>query len=100
MATKLKNLERACIDAVYLWDRGEDIGPEQAESDGIRKALAEQNDPLSDAAPDLLAALQDCVDVMERDLAGLKLIQPELTQARAAIAKATGETSPSRQNAK
>ena len=43
------------------------------------------------AAPDLLKALEDCVAVMDRELAGLKVIQPELSAARAAIAKATGE---------
>ncbi len=34
----------------------------------------------------LLAALTDCVNVMERDLNGLAVIQPELRHARAAIA--------------
>ena len=43
------------------------------------------------AAPDLLKALKNCVAVMDRELAGLKVIQPELSAARAAIAKATGE---------
>ena len=43
------------------------------------------------SAPDLLKALEDCVAVMDRELAGLKVIQPELSAARAAIAKATGE---------
>ena len=43
------------------------------------------------AAPDLLKALEDCVAVMDRELAGLKVIQPELSAARAAIAKTTGE---------
>ena len=43
------------------------------------------------AAPELLEALEDCVAVMDRELAGLKAIQPELSSARAAIAKATGE---------
>jgi hypothetical protein len=42
------------------------------------------------AFPDLLAALLDCIAVMERDLNGLPVIQPELRQARAAIAKAGG----------
>lgn len=43
------------------------------------------------AAPELLAALQDCVAVMELDLAGLRVIQPELNQARAALAAARGD---------
>ncbi len=36
---------------------------------------------------ELQAALHDCVLVMERDLNGLAVIQPELRQARAALAK-------------
>ena len=43
------------------------------------------------AAPNLLDALIDCVAVMESELKGLAVIQPELAYARAAIAKATGE---------
>lgn len=50
----------------------------------------EANARLISAAPELLAALLDCVLVMERDLAGLSIIQPELAAARAALAKATG----------
>lgn len=42
-------------------------------------------------ALDLLVALQDCVAVMEEELAGMKVIQPELEQARAVIARATGQ---------
>lgn len=42
------------------------------------------------AAPHMLAALRDVVAVMERDLAGLAVIRPELTAARSAIARATG----------
>ena len=44
------------------------------------------------ATPDLLAALRDCVQVMQNDLKGLAVIQPELRGALAAIHKATGET--------
>lgn len=49
------------------------------------------NASLIAAAPELLTALIDCVHVMERELNGLAVIQPELRQARDAIAKATGE---------
>ena len=45
----------------------------------------------SDITTDLLIALQDCVAVMEEELAGMKVIQPELEQARAVIARATGK---------
>lgn len=48
------------------------------------------NGPLLAAAPELLEALRSCVMVMERDLSGLRLIQPELKEARAAISKAEG----------
>lgn len=37
----------------------------------------------------LITALQDCVKVMERDLNGLAVIQPELKQAREALASLT-----------
>lgn len=43
------------------------------------------------AAPILLEALIDCVRVMQRDLNGLAVIQPELRQAIAALAKAGAE---------
>ena len=51
------------------------------------------NASLIAAAPDLLEALQDCERVMSAELKGLLVIQPELKNARAAIAKATGEQS-------
>lgn len=41
---------------------------------------------------ELVSALRDCVHVMERELNGLAVIQPELRQARAVIAKAEGAT--------
>jgi hypothetical protein len=50
----------------------------------------EANARLIAAAPDLLEALLDCIFVIERDLNGLPIMQPELRQARAAIVKATG----------
>jgi hypothetical protein len=55
---------------------------------------APPEDRLIAAAPDMLSALRDCIDVMENDLRGLACIQPELRVARAAYAKATtGEPS-------
>jgi len=47
---------------------------------------------LMSAAPQMLAALRDVVAVMECDLAGLALIQPELAVARTAIVRATEST--------
>ncbi|AZC19572.1 hypothetical protein [Pseudomonas sp. CMR5c] len=49
------------------------------------------NAHLLTAAPELRRALEDCVRVMELDLAGLRVIQPELNQARAALAAARGD---------
>lgn len=44
------------------------------------------------AAPDMVRALADCIRVMENELKGLAVIQPELSKARAAYAKATQVT--------
>ena len=44
------------------------------------------------AAPELLAALWSCVDLLERDFAGVAIAQPELDQAHKAFAKAYGST--------
>ena len=53
--------------------------------------LQADNNQLRSQRDALLEALRSCVMVMERDLAGLRLIQPELEEARAAIAKAEGK---------
>lgn len=45
----------------------------------------------SDINTELLIALQDCVAVMEEELGGMKVIQPELKAAQAVIARATGK---------
>ncbi len=69
-------------------------------ADGIRKGIDDElpaarelfaNARLMAAAPDLLEALLNCAEVMQRDLNGLAVIQPELRCALAAIKKATGE---------
>jgi hypothetical protein len=55
---------------------------------GQREAQA--NGLLIAAAPDLLAALRDCLAYMENDIGGPDCCRPERVQAHAAIAKATG----------
>jgi hypothetical protein len=60
---------------------------------GEKLEIQRANAHLIAAAPDMFAALCDVVAVMERDLAGLAVISPELAAARAAIAKATGSAS-------
>lgn len=52
----------------------------------MRQMAEARNAELLQQRSKLLAALRDCVLVMERDLEGLKVIQPELNAARAAIA--------------
>lgn len=56
------------------------------------KDNAVANAHLIAAAPELLETLKDCVSVMEAELKGLAVIQPELKSARAAIAKAEGKS--------
>lgn len=58
---------------------------------GVPDEERKANARLIAAAPELLEALEDCVAVMDRELAGLKAIQPELSSARAAISKAIGD---------
>ena len=58
------------------------------------QAQAKRLNTLYDAAPDLLAALQRIVAVLEKQVASPHLAEraSPLAQAKAAIAKATGET--------
>lgn len=67
-------------------------GPHPRYGGGIERATTLANACLIATAPHMLAVLIDVVAVMERDLAGLAVIRPELAAARAAIAKATGST--------
>ena len=58
------------------------------------QAQAKRLNTLYDAAPDLLAALQRIVAVLDKQVASPHLAEraSPLAQAKAAIAKATGET--------
>lgn len=73
----------AGLDPVVLsaWNlQGATVKQQMAEAQQSVIELQEQRD-------ELLAALRDCVAVMDRDLNGLAVIQPELRIARSAIAK-------------
>ena len=83
MAIHCKGHKESCHSTVALMVSRMTIGISHDEEFANARLIA--------AAPDLLKALEDCVAVMDRELAGLKVIQPELSAARAAIAKATGE---------
>ena len=50
---------------------------------------AEDHARLLAAAPELFIALKDCLSVMQAELRGLAVIQPEIAQAIAVIKKAT-----------
>ena len=75
---------------------GNAFGPDEDHPDFISKmpvielvtGLRREVDKQRAVNAGLLEALRDCRDVMERDLDGLKVIQPELKNAKAAIAKA------------
>lgn len=58
------------------------------------QAMVKRENALRDAAPDLLAALQRIVAVLDKQVASPHLAEraSPLAQAKAAIAKATGET--------
>ena len=58
------------------------------------RARAKRDSALYDAAPDLLAALQRIVAVLDKQVASPHLAEraSPLAQAKAAISKATGET--------
>lgn len=64
------------------------------EASRVSQARAKQLNTLYDAAPDLLAALQRIVAVLDKQVASPHLAEraSPLAQAKAAIAKATGET--------
>ena len=70
-------------------DRSADLAASKAS-----QAKAKQLNALYDAAPDLLAALQRIVAVLDKQVASPHLAEraSPLAQAKAAISKATGET--------
>ena len=63
------------------------------EASRVSQAQAKRENTLYDAAPDLLAALQRIVAVLDKQVASPHLAEraSPLAQAKAAIAKATGE---------
>ena len=63
------------------------------EASKASQAQAKRENALYDAAPDLLAALQRIVAVLDKQVASQHLAEraSPLAQAKAAIAKATGE---------
>jgi hypothetical protein len=78
MEAAMRNAQ-PCVDK-----RDERIAALQA-SNIILSASHKQADNMRDL---LVTALKDCVSVMERELNGLAVIQPELRQARAALSAA------------
>lgn len=64
------------------------------EASRVSQAQEKRENTLYDAAPDLLAALQRIVAVLDKQVASPHLAEraSPLAQAKAAIAKATGET--------
>lgn len=86
------------VDASMQQDRDGFIATDTDKTIEIRPAVgAKLGDEKADfsliaAAPELLAALVDFVAVAEKELAGLKAIQAELSYAKKAISKATGGT--------
>jgi hypothetical protein len=72
-------------DALEAWTLGKPTHHREAAAELRRLSAVEQQ------RDELLDALHDCVLVMERELEGLRVIQPELAKARAAIAKVEGK---------
>ena len=64
------------------------------EASRVSQAQAKRETALYDATPDLLAALQRIVAVLDKQVASPHLAEraSPLAQAKAAISKATGET--------
>jgi len=80
---------------VYEWLHVAQLSSEPHEADDIPFHEAEANARLIAAAPDLLAALQDTLRMLEaahRELGMFTAHNKRIIAARAAIAKATGES--------
>ncbi len=58
------------------------------------KGKRRHDGPVDPQSPTLETALQDCVAVMERELKGLAVIQPELRQAKQALGTYKAEVAP------
>jgi len=71
-------------EAAYVWNA--ETGQSKSLSPEYDLKLDAPKTPYAVAADQVADALRDCIAVMENDLHGLRMIQPELSRAVAALA--------------